>query len=199
MSKRGDTAATNAALKYQATHVDRSRYQDINEYMKESSKELKKMRDEKDKRTPYKDKLRELFNSGHITKEEQVKGIQSINKDDYSIAEKLIKHHSGSHHKEPEEEIKPKHKKHNPEDDDEYIVAQPRKKEESKPSVLDKYEPPKPEPKKRGRPAKEKVVKEKLGPVSLKTIGHELNTRTRKEKLSPEKKREIYDFIMKFD
>ena len=50
----------------------------------------------------------------------------------------------------------------------------------------------------KGRPKKEKVVKEKLKPVTLKLIGHELNTRTRKEKMSPEKKREVYDFIMKF-
>lgn len=50
----------------------------------------------------------------------------------------------------------------------------------------------------RGRPKKEKVAKEKLKPVTLVEIGHELNTRTRKEKLSPEKKREIYDFVMKF-
>jgi hypothetical protein len=45
---------------------------------------------------------------------------------------------------------------------------------------------------------KVKVPKKKLEPVSLKTIGHELNTRTRKEELSPEKKREIYDYVMKF-
>jgi len=63
--------------------------------------------------------------------------------------------------------------------------------EEYKPD-LTKYIPVK-------KSKKEKVVKEKLKPVALKLIGHELNTRTRKEKMSPEKKRDIYDFIMKFD
>ena len=89
--------------------------QDLKDSDETDSNQLKKIkiqmeqdkinRKESDKRIEYMDKIRPFVKSGKVSKEEYKIASSAMKDGDFSIIEKLIKHHSGSHHKEPEAEI----------------------------------------------------------------------------------------------
>jgi len=226
MQKDTDDAIQRAAMEFQNTHSTPGKFNEgsLAEAMRKQHSEIQQLKKEE----VLRDRAIKLFSEKKIDKED-LGNIFDIIEIDLDKAKKEIEKHEGGHtsHKEPEKKKKSKHsllEALNEAHKDNFIsksMVEKYKKdiEEGNTKALksrlkhldyehesdddkepvEKYVPDEQQyiPVKKSK--KEKVVKEKLKPVPLKLIGHELNTRTRKEKMSPEKKRDIYDFIMKFD